>query len=63
MKEITCSSENNRNILPEAYLEIVVMPEELFLYLRRGRDITKLLEEELKIFGLKCSINFKSPCG
>lgn len=51
------------NPLPEAFLEMLVLPEQVFLYLRRGKDITNDLEEQMRHYGLQCSVDFKSPCG
>ena len=63
MKEREGKKVQKNCLLPEAYLQMVILPERILLYLRRGKDITKQLEEQLKALGLNCSIDFKSPCG
>lgn len=52
-----------RQPLPESFVEIIVLPDRMMLFLRRGKDITEQLEEQMRHYGLKCSIEFKSPCG
>lgn len=49
--------------LPEGFLEMIVLPDQVVLFLRAGTDITGQLEEQMRHYGLQCTVDFKSPCG
>lgn len=63
MANLQKKQPNREQLLPEAFLEMIVLPERVILFLRRGKDITGQLEEQMELYGLQCSVDFKSPCG
>ncbi len=48
---------------PEEFLSITVMENNMMLFHINGADPTPELENELKNLGLRCGVQFKSPCG
>jgi hypothetical protein len=63
MKALQKHKTKKEQSLPKAFLEIIVLPDRVILFLRRGKDITGQLEEQMGHYGLHCKIDFKSPCG